>query len=281
MARAVTAHTNRARSYQAPQPGRDFDRELERLRNQAELGWATERRKLAALGVRDGQYILEPGCGPGFITERLLSWLPSSRIVALDADPRMLAVATRTLSGISGDRATLLQAELSDTGLPGDSFDVVISRYLFQHLEDPVAAAAALLRLLKPGGFHVVIDVDDGLWGLAEPYVPEFAGWYARRARAQGQRGGNRFIGRRLGRILRQAGYANVAVDLFCLDSDELGIDRFKPHLAPEQFLPLLQEGSMTFAEYIRAWSLYNRFLAAGDPLILSAGFLVYAEKPL
>jgi SAM-dependent methyltransferase len=260
---------------------RTFDEEVARLRAQVELSWVIEQRRLVGLGVADGQQVLEPGCGPGFVTERLATWLPRSRIVALDADLRMLQVARQSLQHRGLDhRISLLQASIAATGLRSYTFDVAISRYLFQHLEEPVAAAAEIRRVLRPGGIHIVIDIDDGLWGLVEPRFPQFEVWHHRRAEAQGARGGNRFRGRRLGRILREAGYTEVELDVFAYHSDHLGLDAFAAQLDPKQFLPLLNEGFLTVAEYARAQALYQKFLRSSEVFLLSVGFIAYGKNP-
>ena len=271
-----------SRSYDPERFGRTFDDEIARLRVQVELSWPVERRRLAALGVVDGQQLLELGCGPGFFTERLANWLPSSSIVALDSDRRMLDLARQVVSRdvLDRDRIALLQAPAAATTLPSRMFDVAISRYLFQHLSDPIATAVEVRRVLRPGGIHIVIDVDDGLWGLVEPRFPEFRAWHDRRARAQADRGGDRFRGRRLGRLLREAGYARVELDVFAYDSDERGIEAFAAQIDPDQFLPLLDDGVLTLAEYIKARALYQRFVRSPGTFILSVGFIACAENP-
>jgi SAM-dependent methyltransferase len=268
-------------SYDPDHLGRGFDAEIDRLRAQAGLSWPIEQRRLSALGVADGQRVLEPGCGPGFVTERLAKWLPGSPITALDSDPRMLGVARRLLCERGLDlRVQLVEATVEATGLPPGSFDVAISRYMFQHVPDPVAAAVEIRRVLRPGGVHIVIDVDDGLWGLAEPRFAEFDEWHRRRANSQQARGGDRFRGRRLGRILRDSGYVHVELDVFACSSDDVGLDRFTQLLDPDQFLPLLENGLLSLAEYARAKALYQRFRESADAFVLSIGFIAYAESP-
>jgi ubiquinone/menaquinone biosynthesis C-methylase UbiE len=267
-------------SYEPDRLGRGFEGELERLRAQVEMSWNVEHCRLAALGVEDGQRIVELGCGPGFVTQRLASWLPRGTIVGVDPDPRMLAVASRVAAEAGAGRVALLRSTAAATALRSDSFDGAISRYLYQHLADPVGAAAETLRILRPGGYHIIIEVDDGLWGLAQPEFPAFRDWHRRRARAQSRRGGDRFIGRRLGRIFRAAGYVRIQLDLFAYNSDDLGMQTFALQLGPEQFVPLVEEGSLTFDDYLRACVATRQFFDSDDPFLLLAGFIARAEKP-
>jgi SAM-dependent methyltransferase len=266
-------------SYRPDGSGHSFDEEIERLRSQVALSWPVEQRRLATLGLTDGQRVLELGCGPGFVTERLARWLPASCIVALDTDRKMLDLARTVMNhGATGTRVALLQASAEATGLRAHSVDAAISRYLFQHLRDPVVAAAEIRRVLRPGGFHVIIDVDDGLWGLAEPGFPEFTAWHRVRAAAQRGRGGDRFRGRHLGRILRAAGYVNVELDVFAYHSDTGGVEAFGRQLHPDQFLPLVEEGLLTLEEFVRAHALHHRFLQSPEAFLVAVGFIAYGE---
>jgi SAM-dependent methyltransferase len=274
-------HGNGSGSYRAEQLGHTFECEIARLRCQAEMSWAVEQRRLTELGVIDGHDLLELGCGPGFVTKQLAQWLPHSRIAALDRDERMLNVARQTLRGEHDDRVTLLNASVHDTGLATSTFDVAISRYLFQHVDDPVAAAIEIRRVLRPGGTHIIIDVDDGVWGLAEPSFHEFRDLRRRYAEAQHGRGGDRFRGRRLGKILREAGYTGVVLDVFAYSSDDIGLDAFAAQMDPDEFLPLLEDGSLTITEYVRAHVLHQMFMQDPRAFVLSVGFIACAEKPL
>lgn len=264
-------------SYQFDQEHRDPGSELQRLRAQTLLSWPNEARLLAWLGLRDGLSILELGCGPGFVTEQLLHWLPSSPITALDADPEMLALATRYLEPIAAGRVAYVPASVTDTGLPDNSFDFAIARYLFQHLADPLAAARETLRLLKPGGKLVVIDIDAALWGIVEPIYPQLQAIYAKTGQAR--RGGNRRIGRRLWRILKAAGFHAVELEAFVYHSDDLGLEPFLPQLDPDRLLRALKSDQISLPEYATAHALFRQFQAAPDAYVLMVGLMACGEK--
>jgi hypothetical protein len=79
---------------------------------------------------------------------------------------------------------------------------------------------------------------------------------------------------------LREAGYARVELDVFAFHSDALGVEPFARPLSAEQFLPLVDEGLLSFEEFVRAYALTGRFLASPDPFVMIVGFIARAEKP-
>jgi SAM-dependent methyltransferase len=253
--------------------------EIERLAAQARLTWAAEQRRLLALGVADGQRLLDMGCGSGAWTGLVSAWLPHSTVVGVDCDRHLLAQARERLAATAG-RVELVRAPVEATGLPDASFDVAVVRYVLQHAGEPGAVAREARRLLRPGGLLVAIDVDDGLWGLAEPAMPAFRAWHALAAAAQGRRGGDRFLGRRLGRLLRQAGFARVGLDVFAVDSDAVGLENADVHLNPDRLLPLVADGRISLADYVRATDLHRQFIASPDAFVLLTSLIAWGHKP-
>ena len=117
--------------------------------------------------------VLDLGCGPGFITEQLLALLPHSQLIALDDEPKMIERAQRYVQGKADHRLRFVQASILETGLPDNSIDFALARFLFQHLPTPIAAAQEVLRILKPGGKFALIDIDEGGFPiLFDPPLP-------------------------------------------------------------------------------------------------------------
>ena len=244
-------------SYEFDQENQDADSELARLRVQTLISWEREARLLGWLGLRDGLNVIELGSGPGFVTEQLLHGLPTSPITALDADREMLTRAAQYLGGVDDGRVTYVPASVTDTGLPDNTYDFAIARYLFQHLTDPLAAAKETLRLLKPGGKLAIIDIDAALWGIVEPTFPQLQAIYAKTGQAR--RGGNRRIGRRLWRTLQAAGFVNVELEAFVYHSDDLGLEPFLPQLDPNRLLRSLRSEERRVGKECRSrWSPYH-----------------------
>ncbi len=112
--------------------------------------------------------ILDVGCGAGHLSFALAPC--AARVVALDPSPGMLATvrqaaAVRALPQIETCEGTA-QALPFATG----SFDLVGTRYSAHHWLDVPGALAELRRVVKPGGFALVID----LLGEDQPLVDTY-----------------------------------------------------------------------------------------------------------
>ena len=102
---------------------------------------------LDRLPLRGDEVVLDAGCGAGRVTERLLERLPRGRVIAVDADPDMVATARAVL----GDRATVRQGDLTELELD-EPVDAVLSTATFHWVLDHGALLARLFALLRPGG---------------------------------------------------------------------------------------------------------------------------------
>ena len=83
-----------------------------------------------------------------------------SQVVCLDLTPQMLAVGEREAAkqGLSNMRFVVGDAE--SIPFEGGSFSVVISRLAFHHMLHPERVFSQMLRVLKPGGKLVLIDME-------------------------------------------------------------------------------------------------------------------------
>jgi ubiquinone/menaquinone biosynthesis C-methylase UbiE len=264
-------------SYDVRKEHRDTESEIERLRAQALLHWDQEAATLTRFGLRDGMALLELGSGPGFVTEQLLHLIPNSTITCLEIDSMLVERAKAYLKSSGGDRLRFVNASIMDTGLPDNQFDFAYARFLFQHLPDPTGAAREVLRVLKPGGMLVISDVDDTLT-VFEPRLPEFELALARFAKAQAAQGGDRFVGRKLPRILERAGFRNPQLELAAFHTDIIGMEAALPQIHPDRLLPLVQYGLLTQEEWDAILEGRQRFLAS-DPFIMMALVMAGAEK--
>lgn len=153
-------------------------------------------RKAGAAGRRR---VLDLGCGSGVIAEELR--LAGGRpVLAVDRDPEMMDLARRLYPGnvyLAGDERRLLRE--------GRRFDLVVLSFVLLWQRRPLPFLKRVHGLLEENGALLVlaepdygcrVDLPDGLAFLGE--------LFAGHIRAQG---GDPCVGRRLGSLLRRAGF--------------------------------------------------------------------------
>jgi SAM-dependent methyltransferase len=85
------------------------------------------------------------------------------------------------------------------------SFDLVWSRFLLEHLDRPELAVAQMVRAVRQGGRVVLCDDDHDLLRL-DPPAPAVARLWEAYQRTYVEHGNDPWIGRRLPRLLHDAG---------------------------------------------------------------------------
>src|SRR6202162_3130499 len=106
--------------------------------------------------------VLDLGCGPGSLSARLLDRIPGARVVAIDADPGLLAIGR----GALGDRH---QLQFLDADLRGDwvsalpsagPYDAAVSTTALHWLglEQLVRLYGTLAGVLRPGAVFLAGD---------------------------------------------------------------------------------------------------------------------------
>ena len=224
--------------------------------------------------------ILEVGSGPGFITEQLLIDLPHSHITSLEIDDTLIQRAKQPLSNYSEVQLEFVQGSVYHTGLPDNSYDFVIARMLFLLLQNPIEASKELLRVLKPGGKLVIIDIDDGLWGAIEPEIKELPQVLKIFAELQKLGGGNRYIGRSLLKILKESGYENLDMEAIVKHSELLGMDIFKPQFDVKRLNGLYKKGIIDKELYDRFQEVYDNVFQSKNSCAMLIFIMACGTKP-
>lgn len=108
-----------------------------------------------------GKRVADVGCGDGIIDLGLVHKADPAELVGYDLRPtdtdRLLRLA-RTM-GVADELPPQLRFEASNPDrIPADddSFDIVVSWSTFEHILEPVAMAAEIRRILRPGGLVFV-----------------------------------------------------------------------------------------------------------------------------
>jgi len=269
-----------AGSYDKHASHRNVSAEIERLAAQARLGWDKEARTLLWFGLKDGMSLLELGSGPGFITAQLLDLLPNSQVTCLEIDPSLLKQAKGYLRNKADHRVQFIEGSVMDTQLEENQYDIAYARFLFQHLQDPKDAAKEIWRVLKPGGKLVIHDIDDGLFGLFQPPIPELSLVIEKFGQSQASRGGNRKIGRGLWRMLEGSGYCGLDLEVLASHSGNVGIEPFLEQLDPDRLLPLVKMELLSEQELEQFRASCVSFQQSPEAYALWLSMMICGQKP-
>lgn len=169
----------------------------------------TTDRLLDRFEPLSGLRVIDAGCGGGDVSFELAGRVgPSGRIIGFDLDETKLASAReeagrRAVSHVEFHRGSVVEK------WPAEEANLVYVRFVLTHLPVPEALLFRAMEALSPGGTIVVEDIDFG-GHFCDPHCDAFYRYselYAATAKA---RGADAFIGRRLARMLKDAGFADV-----------------------------------------------------------------------
>jgi ubiquinone/menaquinone biosynthesis C-methylase UbiE len=102
--------------------------------------------------------VLDMGTGPGWIPVRLAQQRPAWEITGLDFSKRMLDQA-RNLAEKKNVNVNWVEADVLNTGLPPEHFDLVISHFSLHELPEIPHVLKEVSRLLKPDGRFIAHDL--------------------------------------------------------------------------------------------------------------------------
>jgi ubiquinone/menaquinone biosynthesis C-methylase UbiE len=190
-----------------PDESARLTRQSDELRPEAEA-------LLARIGLRPGQAVADLGCGPRGILELLSGAVaPGGRVLGLDADPAHVAMAAAGASRSGLGNVEVIQGDARHTGLPSGSFDLVHARTLLVTIPEPAEVLAEMARLARPGGWVASLE-PDAECGICYPSLPAWDRLREIFTAGFTRSGADLRIGRRLAEMYRQAGLADIGVQV-------------------------------------------------------------------
>lgn len=182
----------------------------EEQRRLSRLNDLINRRSLAELQPKPGERILDVGCGLGQLTRALARVVGGSgRVLGVDESQDQLAEASRLAREAGeGETPELRRGDAANLPLAADewgSFDVVHTRFVLEHVRDPLAVVRAMAGAVRPGGRIVLEDDDHDLFRLW-PELPIVSRVWRAYLRTYENLGNDPYVGRKLVELLQQAG---------------------------------------------------------------------------
>jgi len=198
----------------------------ERVASAFMMPWAqhlVEQSRLAG-----GEHVLDVACGTGFVARVAVDIVGTDRVVGVDVNPMMLAVA-ETATGIE-----VRERPAHDTGLDDGAVDVVLCQQGLQYFPSPAAAVTEARRCLRARGravFSVWAPFEENPFiagqidALEEHLSPEaVAGFRSTNTDALGGEAG-------VASLLHDAGLVDVELTKHRLDVDLPPMEEFFPEL--------------------------------------------------
>ena len=165
---------------------------------------------LRELGLQGGESILDVGCGLAQFTRAMARATGhEARVLGIERDLTQLDEARR-LAEADGEKelVELRQGDALDLPLRDEewsSFDILHTRFVLEHVSDPLAVARQMVRAVRPGGRIVLADDDHDVLRLW-PEPPGLIQLWQAYIRSYDRLGNDPYVGRRLISLLHAAG---------------------------------------------------------------------------
>jgi ubiquinone/menaquinone biosynthesis C-methylase UbiE len=169
----------------------------DRLLLLARASWPDTAALFARAGLRPGMRCIDLGCGGGEVTFEMARLVqPGGSVTGVDMDEVKLDLARGAAVERGVTNVEFPARNVNDWDEP-DTYDVVYSRFLLQHLNEPVRLLRRMWAAVRTGGRVVVEDADFDGW-CCHPPNEGFDFFVRAYAEVIQRRGGDHATGRKL-----------------------------------------------------------------------------------
>jgi len=161
---------------------------------------------LRELALRGDERIIDFGSGLGQFTRAMARAVPRGSVVGIERNDEQLALAKR-LASDEGEASLVefRQGDVLTAEVEWGTYDVAHTRFVLEHVPDPLRVVKTMVRAVKPGGRVVLADDDHDVLRLW-PEPPGFAELWRAYMRTYDRIGNDPYVGRRLVQLLHDAG---------------------------------------------------------------------------
>ena len=122
-----------------------------------------ERRKLipkedivARLGIKKRDTVIDLGAGIGYFSIPLAK--NAGSVLALDLEPRMLAVLSERIRSMKMSNIHMVRADMTSLPVADGSVDHVFAAFVYHEVPRPTRLLEEIRRALRAGGILTIID---------------------------------------------------------------------------------------------------------------------------
>src|SRR5689334_10604799 len=164
---------------------------------------------LRELHLQGGECILDVGSGLGQFSLAMARAAHGCRVLGIERSSEQIAQAIK-MTAESGDmdKVDFRGGDAMNLALKNDewgTFDLAHTRFLLEHVRDPLAVVQRMVKAVRSGGRIVLADDDHQVFRLW-PEPPGWASLWEAYVHSYEKLGNDPFVGRRLISLLHQAG---------------------------------------------------------------------------
>jgi 2-polyprenyl-3-methyl-5-hydroxy-6-metoxy-1,4-benzoquinol methylase len=168
---------------------------------------------LDRVGVTRGMKCLDVGCGGGHVALLMAGMVgPEGRVIGTDTDAEILTLAKEDADAANATNTTFRQLDACACSWH-EEFDLVYSRFMLSHLNEPENCLAEMVKACLPGG-TIVIEDTDFAGSFCHPTCAAYDCYKKLYQELVQRRGGDSNIGPKLPAMLRRAGIQDVALNV-------------------------------------------------------------------
>jgi ubiquinone/menaquinone biosynthesis C-methylase UbiE len=134
-----------------------FTQQATPFRQFAEMPGRPREMVLAATKIGPEDTVLDVACGPGVMTCDLAE--VARHATGIDITPAMIEQAKKVQKDKGLTNVTWCIGAVPPLPFDDDAFSLVVTRYSFHHFVDPLVVLNEMVRVCKPSGRIVVVDV--------------------------------------------------------------------------------------------------------------------------
>lgn len=169
---------------------------------------------LKEMQIQGRERILDVGSGLGQFTRLMAQQLDSDgAVLGIERDPDQIAAARRLAEQAGdSDQVEFRQGNALDLPLSSEdwgSFDIVHTRFVLEHVRQPDAVVAQMVRACKPGG-RIILSDDDHASFKPTPEPAGFSYLWEAYLRSYDRMGNDPYIGGRLVSLLHEQGVQQI-----------------------------------------------------------------------
>ena len=182
-------------------------RYLERSREVSDIQ-VLKKLSYVLMEAQPGKCLLDVGCGIGDDVRALAQIVgPQGRVVGIDKSQTLLDIARKGSEGVDLSGEFVL-GDVSCLDIADSSFDGCRAERVLQHCDNPEQVLSEMVRVLRPGGCVVVVDVDYD--SMITSLTNHALARKLTQAKCDVVRNG--WIGRQLPGLFRRCGLADIRV---------------------------------------------------------------------